>query len=31
MLALNRDLGETIQRITSARKASSREFQAWLR
>jgi hypothetical protein len=31
MLVLNRDLGETIQRITSARKASSPEFQAWLR
>ena len=31
ILVLNRDLGETIQRITSARKASSPEFQAWLR
>jgi hypothetical protein len=31
MLVLNRDFGETIQRITSARKASSPEFQAWLR
>src|SRR5271167_831640 len=31
MLVLNRDLGETIQRITSAQKASSPEFQAWLR
>jgi RepB DNA-primase from phage plasmid len=31
MLALNRDFGETIQRITSAQKASSPEFQAWLR
>jgi hypothetical protein len=31
MLVLNRDFRETIQRITSARKASSPEFQAWLR
>jgi hypothetical protein len=31
MLVLNRDFGETIQRITSAHKASSPEFQAWLR
>ena len=31
MLVLNRGLGETLQRITSARKASSPEFQAWLR
>jgi hypothetical protein len=31
MLVLNRDLGETIQRITSAQKAASPEFQAWLR
>src|SRR5882757_1589198 len=31
MLVLNRDFGETIQRITSAQKASSPEFQAWLR
>lgn len=31
MLVLNRDLGETIQRITSAEKAASPEFQAWLR
>ncbi len=31
MLVLNRDFGETIQRITSARKASGPEFQAWLR
>ena len=31
MLVLNRDFGETIQRITSAEKASSPEFQAWLR
>src|SRR5882724_6555306 len=31
MLVLNRDVGETIQRITSAQKASSPEFQAWLR
>ena len=31
MLALNRDFAETIQRITSAEKAASPEFQAWLR
>src|SRR5258708_10870738 len=31
MLVLNRDLGETIKRITSAQKAASPEFQAWLR
>jgi hypothetical protein len=31
MLVLNRDFGETIQRITSAQKAASTEFQAWLR
>src|SRR5436190_18640500 len=31
MLVLNRDFGETIQRITTAQKASSPEFQAWLR
>jgi hypothetical protein len=31
MLVLNRDLGEILQRITSALKASSPEFQAWLR
>src|SRR5438552_7267458 len=31
MLVLNRDFGETIQRITSAQKASSPEFQDWLR
>jgi hypothetical protein len=31
MLALNREFGETIQRITSAEKAASPEFQAWLR
>jgi hypothetical protein len=31
MLVMNRDFGETIQRITSAQKASSPEFQAWLR
>jgi hypothetical protein len=31
ILVLNRDSGETIQRITSAQKASSPEFQAWLR
>ncbi|MGA2422342.1 MAG: DNA-primase RepB domain-containing protein [Candidatus Acidiferrum sp.] len=31
MLVLNRNFGETIQRITSAQKAASPEFQAWLR
>jgi hypothetical protein len=31
ILVLNRDFGETIQRITSVQKASSPEFQAWLR
>jgi hypothetical protein len=31
VLVLNRDLGETIQRITSAQKAAFPEFQAWLR
>jgi RepB DNA-primase from phage plasmid len=31
MLVLNRDLGEVLQRITSAKKVSSPEFQAWLR
>jgi hypothetical protein len=31
VLALNRDSRETIQRITSAEKAASPEFQAWLR
>jgi DNA primase RepB-like protein len=31
MLVLNRDFGETVQRITSAQKAASPEFQAWLR
>ena len=31
MLVLNRGFGETIQRITTAYKASSPEFQAWLR
>ena len=31
MLVLNRNFGETIQRITSAMKAASPEFQAWLR
>jgi hypothetical protein len=31
VLVLNRDLGEVLQRITSAKKASSPEFQAWLR
>jgi RepB DNA-primase from phage plasmid len=31
MLVLNRDLGEVLQRITSAKKAASPEFQAWLR
>lgn len=31
MLVLNRDLGEVLQRLTTAKKASSPEFQAWLR
>jgi RepB DNA-primase from phage plasmid len=31
MLVLNRNFGETIQRITSAQKAASPEFQPWLR
>ena len=31
VLVLNREFGETIQRITSAHKAASPEFQAWLR
>jgi hypothetical protein len=31
LLVLNRDFGENIQRITSAQKAASPEFQAWLR
>src|ERR1700726_1649204 len=31
MLVLNRDFGETSQRIPSAQKAASPEFQAWLR
>ena len=31
MLVLNRDFGETIQRITSREKAASPEFPAWLR
>src|SRR6202162_2744401 len=31
VLVLNRDFGETLQRITSAQKAASPEFQAWLR
>jgi hypothetical protein len=31
VLVLNRRLGETTQRITAAQKASSPEFQAWLR
>jgi RepB DNA-primase from phage plasmid len=31
LLVLNRDFRETIQRITSAHKAASPEFQAWLR
>src|SRR5712691_7319989 len=31
MLVLNRGFGETVQRITSAQKAASPEFQAWLR
>jgi hypothetical protein len=31
MSVLNRDFGETVQRITSAQKAASPEFQDWLR
>jgi hypothetical protein len=31
VLVLNRQLGETTQRITTAQKGSSPEFQAWLR
>jgi hypothetical protein len=31
VLVLNRQLGETTQRITTAQKAASPEFQAWLR
>jgi hypothetical protein len=31
ILALNRDVRETVQRITTAEKAASPEFQAWLR
>jgi hypothetical protein len=31
ILVLNRDAGDTIQRITSAQKAASPEFQSWLR
>jgi hypothetical protein len=31
VLVLNRQLGETTQRITTAQKASGPEFQAWLR
>jgi hypothetical protein len=31
MLVLNRDLGKVLQRVTTARKASSPKFQAWLR
>jgi len=31
VLVLNRQRGETTQRITTAQKASSSEFQAWLR
>src|SRR5580704_17255116 len=31
ILVLNRDFGETIQRITNAQKVASPEFQAWLR
>ncbi len=31
ILVLNRDFGETIQRITGAQKAASPEFLAWLR
>jgi hypothetical protein len=30
VLVLNRDFGETIQRITSAQKVASPEFQTWL-
>ena len=30
VLVLNRQLGEATQRITTAQKASSPEFQAWL-
>ncbi len=31
VLVLNRNLGEITQRITTAKKAASLEFQAWLR
>src|SRR6266851_2826909 len=31
ILVLNRNLGETTQRITTAQKAASPEFQSWLR
>src|ERR1700682_5842936 len=31
VLALSREFGEVIQRLTSAQKAASSEFQAWLR
>src|ERR1700689_4728876 len=31
VLVLNRNLGETTQRITTAQKAASPEFQSWLR
>jgi hypothetical protein len=31
LLLLNRESGESVQRITAAEKASSPEFQAWLR
>ena len=31
LLILNRETGESVQRITSAEKAGSPEFQAWLR
>src|SRR5262249_42324556 len=31
LLILNRETGESVQRITTAEKASSPEFQAWLR
>jgi hypothetical protein len=31
MLVLNRNFSETMQRVTSAQKAASPEFQAWLR
>jgi hypothetical protein len=31
ILALNRDSRETVQRFSSAEKAASPDFQAWLR